>query len=108
MVLFHHWPARESPAGAGTGTVEAMSTYLFSLTVELDDAEIPAEPDGTRVSPEEAAARVMMMGPATLADLPEFLHHRMVVAAEARPLHPSIEDLQRRVAALEEKLASRD
>jgi hypothetical protein len=42
----------------------------------------------------------------TVADLPEYLRHRYVVAADARVLHPHPEDLQRRIIALEERMAT--
>lgn len=83
-----------------------MATFLITLTVELDDSEIPVDPDGTRPSADEAAARVLMMGPVSLVDVPEFLRHKMVVAAEARELHPSFEELHRRIESLEQRLAA--
>ena len=46
-----------------------------------------------------------MLGPMTLADLPDYLRHRLVVAADARELHPHPADLQRRIVALEERVA---
>lgn len=82
-----------------------MTTYLFTLSVEVDDADLPAGADGAPIGAEEAAAQVMMAGPLALVDVPEFLRHRIVVAAEARELHPHPEEVLRRVAELERRVA---
>ena len=82
-----------------------MTTYLLTFSIELGDADLPAGVDGLVITAEEAAAQVMMLGPMTLADLPDYLRHRLVVAADARELHPHPADLQRRIVALEERVA---
>ena len=81
------------------------TTYLLTFSIELDEADLPADVDGVVITAEEAAAQVTMLGPLTLADLPDYLRHRLVVAADARELHPHPADLQRRIAALEERVA---
>jgi hypothetical protein len=83
-----------------------MTTYVLTLSVELDDADLPTDTDGSTITAEEAASQVMELGPVTLADLPAYLRHRLVVAADARELHPHPQDLQRRIVALEERLAA--
>jgi hypothetical protein len=83
-----------------------MTTFVLTFSVELDQADLPTDVDGSTISAEEAAGQVMAFGPMTLADLPEYLRHRFVVAADARVLHPHPEDLHRRIVALEERMAT--
>lgn len=82
-----------------------MTTYVLTFSVELDDADLPTDVDGSTISAEDAAGQVMAFGPITLADLPDYLRHRIVVATDARELHPHPEELRRRIAALEERMA---
>jgi hypothetical protein len=83
-----------------------MTTYVITFSVELDDTEFPTDVDGAVMSAEDAAQQVMELGPMTLADLPDYLLHRFVVTTDARVLHPHPEDLQRRIIALEERVAT--